>query len=299
MYTITSVEGKSKGVVATTDIQAGATIVDEKAVVDPEKYDGLVASVENEKRLAKHHGGKVSDVRLITACIRASPDYAQIMTMTDGLEKKCKGKTEYGVFMTNALPKGSCSRFGALFLVCSRFNHSCTPNAYHFFNESTGCERIYSTRDIRAGEEICTAYIDVMQASTTRRSELRTRFGFTCICDVCTKSDDASDERRSRLAKLDTLILASTNDSNAGLDYVREYQDILREEDLCNLWTMKRSNYDGFQFAMMAKNKDLATDYIREVLRISELIGDPPEELQKYRALASDPDSWDMGCTIM
>ena len=47
----------------------------------------------------------------------------------------------------------------------------------------------YTTRDVEAGEELCTNYIDVSEESTeaARNMELMREWFFTCMCKRCSK----------------------------------------------------------------------------------------------------------------
>jgi hypothetical protein len=77
----------------------------------------------------------------------------------------------------------------AIYDSASGFNHSCYPNAWQTFDQSTGTLSIYSSRDIALGEEICIAYIDIGQPMPMRRADLWDKHGFICMCPRCTVND--------------------------------------------------------------------------------------------------------------
>ncbi|KAF1983500.1 hypothetical protein K402DRAFT_456479 [Aulographum hederae CBS 113979] len=89
------------------------------------------------------------------------------------------------IFGSNAFggPKGA-----ALYLSASRFNHSCTPNLSwaNRYNPQTTI-RLYTIKDVSAGEELVFNYIDVS-------------------CAVDPESARASDDRRSRIERLHAFI---------------------------------------------------------------------------------------------
>jgi hypothetical protein len=83
----------------------------------------------------------------------------------------------------------------------ARFNHSCSPNVYHRYNPDIDRLTIHALRDIRPGEEICTAYIDICSDTAERRRVLQ-HWGFECCCETCEAHDLARDARRKKLGEL-------------------------------------------------------------------------------------------------
>ena len=101
---------------------------------------------------------------------RMSPEEREtVMSFVDRAEENGGQKTPWGVFLTNALPLGEIRTISLLLLSCSlvcpqifgwlrsdlgsynkmgifptvaRINHSCKPNAHHFFNPDTGEEEV-------------------------------------------------------------------------------------------------------------------------------------------------------------
>jgi hypothetical protein len=55
---------------------------------------------------------------------------------------------------------------GGLFAVFARFNHACTPNVTHRFEE--GLRRVFAARDIERGEELLNSYVPPEQSRTKR-----------------------------------------------------------------------------------------------------------------------------------
>lgn len=108
------------------------------------------------------------------------------------------------------------SRFG------SRLNHSCVPNCWMSWNESSNVLHTYAIRNIKAGEELLLFY-DVselfLQKREARIQELRARYDFECVCPACdldkgeyvaTRRDDLADvvtRIRNRLSANDATTL--------------------------------------------------------------------------------------------
>ncbi|EJD34840.1 hypothetical protein AURDEDRAFT_75805 [Auricularia subglabra TFB-10046 SS5] len=73
--------------------------------------------------------------------------------------------------------------FIAVMQIMSRANHSCKPN-------TKSCRQKYqatytASRDIAPGEEITVTYIDETRPKAERRKELKTKYFFTCTCELC------------------------------------------------------------------------------------------------------------------
>ena len=92
----------------------------------------------------------------------------------------------------------------------ARFNHSCSPNVYHRYNPNIDRLTIHALRDIRPGEEICTAYIDICHDTAERRRILK-HWGFECHCEACEAHDPARETRRNKLGQLMTVMQRREN----------------------------------------------------------------------------------------
>ena len=123
----------------------------------------------------------------------------------ESLQSTCPNEEGiWGIFATNVFQTNddSCG----IFLLCSRFNHSCSLNARYSWNPEIKRLRIYALRDIACGEEIFVSYLSGTDVYGSTRMERQARLqsrGFTCDCVVCTQPNTvASDERRVRIKKI-------------------------------------------------------------------------------------------------
>ncbi|KAF5332028.1 hypothetical protein D9758_014584 [Tetrapyrgos nigripes] len=91
-------------------------------------------------------------------------------------------------------PCGTSRQTGtALYTVSSYLSHSCDPSARPSFENGTSELRLIATRDLKAGDELTVAYVDVTQhedesivdARRRRRMELARGWRFACECDRC------------------------------------------------------------------------------------------------------------------
>lgn len=65
------------------------------------------------------------------------------------------------------------------------FNHSCDPNVSFAYSNSK--MYFFTNKDVKKGEELCDAYVDVSIKCSDRQKELYERYGFMCGCGMCQK----------------------------------------------------------------------------------------------------------------
>lgn len=127
-----------------------------------------------------------------------------------------------GIILSNSFCNSDFGREPSLFVgLTSRFNHSCRPNAYMDF--SAHHIRIFTTRHVPAGKEICLCYNDVVyhHSAKVRKAFLRHMCHFDCQCEACRPSSlDSnqslhqpmeSDARRRYIATLAQHLLLLQN----------------------------------------------------------------------------------------
>lgn len=91
-----------------------------------------------------------------------------------------------------------------LFVLLSRFNHSCIPNALMPISKGDSISCV-ATRDIRPGEEITFCYMDLECTTSLARKKV---LGFSCNCKACvpgTAFHQASELRRQLIRGLTYL----------------------------------------------------------------------------------------------
>ncbi|CAE7385903.1 smyd5 [Symbiodinium sp. CCMP2592] len=73
----------------------------------------------------------------------------------------------------------------AIYERCSRFNHSCAPNAEY------GLTQVRLLTAIEPGEEVCISYLgDALMSKSARQQFLRARYFFLCTCQLCSLPHD-------------------------------------------------------------------------------------------------------------
>ncbi|CAD6991600.1 unnamed protein product [Ceratitis capitata] len=88
-----------------------------------------------------------------------------------------------------------------LYLLQSKINHSCVPNAQSTFPYSNDIVVLKAVAAIEAGEEICISYLDECQLERSRHSRqkiLKENYIFVCQCPKCqlqvTDPDETSED---------------------------------------------------------------------------------------------------------
>lgn len=83
-----------------------------------------------------------------------------------------------------------------LYVVQSKLNHSCLPNAEIKFPHSNHTLVISALKDIEPGEEICISYLSeclLNRSRHTRHKFLRENYLFVCRCELCQSQENDPD----------------------------------------------------------------------------------------------------------
>lgn len=93
--------------------------------------------------------------------------------------------TADGTYETNSFSLGQSPTRSGIFLIVSRFNHSCVPNCYHTWNSNLGKRTIHTNVKVERGEELTLTYNDYYAMSwSARQAELMRCHKFACGCKV-------------------------------------------------------------------------------------------------------------------
>ncbi|KAG7664382.1 SET5 [[Candida] subhashii] len=90
-----------------------------------------------------------------------------------------------------------------VFLTQSHLNHNCDPNTSveTELNRTSGL-KVFAAKDIRAGEELTTTYVNPSHTVHQRQRELRVNWGFICGCPKC--KDDLKQQHRRKSSSSST-----------------------------------------------------------------------------------------------
>lgn len=196
-FTISSSNGKDLGVFATKSLRRGNLVFSESPLFKVRDITGVPSKVKT----------------------LSPPQLAKYNKLANSFSDR---SSEVGIFETNAFNLGFevGASPSAIFEVCSRFNHSCTPNCKASYDSNSSQLRIFALRTIEVGEELFTSYIsrkDLFGSTRKNRQRiLSVGWHFDCICSTCTLDEvqlKQSDQRRLRLAAIRESLIPVTSSS--------------------------------------------------------------------------------------
>lgn len=171
------------------------------------------------------------------------PAIADLMPASGTLKQK---------FELNSLSCGPDVDQSVVCLRLSRANHSCRANAGHIYDSKHGVKVLFAERGIKAGEEICIAYVAFNDFSLSKeRAQADALFlrkwGIICPED-CACKELVLLELVEEGRRLDRDIMARA--SNPGnINLVKRLLQI--HDEVRTSWISKnRTLYDGFQVAI-------------------------------------------------
>ena len=274
--------GKGKGLVARKAYKTGDEIMRESAVMRVPNHQAASSIEEAEER--HEHAVEEAFQRLNPLTQQAVLDLSANLSETQSRLVQ--------LYQTNSyqLTGIDDEAYGGLFLTIARMNHSCCPNAGHFWREDLQATLVFATRDIRSGEEICTTYGFPTEDYNTagRRSYLQDKFSFECHCRMCEQGNDhGGDDRMVDLQSLQNNIpvLAAEGKSREAIASIDRCLQLLEDQGFGRRSGafVKSLLHQGYQVASNTsgdspQDMDLAKWYLSEELvavETGEGIGSP------------------------
>lgn len=195
MYALRDVPGKGKGLVAIEKISKGTRILSEEPIITVPRNEPVsellrTSICQQVDALSEHQRRAFLSMHNIHTYGNAAEQYL-------------------GIVRTNALPIETDGSGGGIFLEACRINHACDNNAQKNWNENIKRHTVHALRDIYKGEEITIYYLDVHKNYEARHEALQAKFGFTCLCRLCSlppEQSQESDRRLDEIYRLDGLI---------------------------------------------------------------------------------------------
>lgn len=200
-----------------------------------------------------------------------------------------------GIAMTNVLPLGSEAQQGGLFLEASRINHSCNHNAQNTWNANSDQLTIHVFKDVEVGEEITISYLNGSESYKTRQAVLKNKFGFNCVCHLCSLSSEQrrqSDRRLDEITRLDGLIgdgMRIISTPIACLHDAYTLLQLLKEERVADA-RIPRLYYDALQIAIANGDQARAKAFAERAYAARVILeGDDSPESIRLKGLAKRP----------
>lgn len=289
VYKIVPIPDAGLGVVATSFISRGDLILSESPIltVDSALVDGI--------------GGAEA---LIESSLRSLPKDEQQAFLSLHNVYGPELPPFLGVFKTNSIVLDVNATETGVFLECSRFNHSCVPNAMYSWNKTK--EVVYAIKDIEPGEQITVSYLGQELSKgvrSDRQLKLFSSFGFECLCEACAKSPDeieASDRRRRNIARMEEIIRAGSlvmpNPAKV-LEHCRRILDLWEEEGLDDI-SRYGVYYEAFRVCVTHGDLARASAFAALAVKVREdCEGEDAARADKLEPFVKNPEDYQLAGT--
>ena len=111
---------------------------------------------------------------------------------------------------------------------------------------------------LQTGDELCVSYCNLFDERDKRQFELRTKYGFVCMCELCSCNENKRGEiemYRNKYEKLDEQIVEEgTLDPRRGVDLVKKALVVMGKGMPMFPKFVAKNAYEGFQFALVCGN---------------------------------------------
>ncbi|KAM0364305.1 hypothetical protein ACHAPK_010783 [Fusarium culmorum] len=282
MTELREVPGKGKGLIATRKILKGTRILSEKAIIRvPEIFANIAA-------VSASIGRQVDSL---------PPDQQEAFLSMCNIYPSDDNVSPYlGIVRSNGLPMD----FGSgVFLQASRINHACDNNAQKDYNEGIKRHTVHALRDIEEGEEITITYLGILKNRRTRQQALRTKFMFTCTCNLCSLPEDLSAESDRRLDEILALedriaragITGMLSNPKRMLGHVYQQVQLYKEHSLDDIG-LPRAFFDAAQIVVTHGDLARARVFTERAAAAWLIIrGDDDPHVIKTQKLALNPST--------
>lgn len=244
-YRICPVDGKGLGMLATKKFSRGEQVFSEKPLIRTTRAANNRMAFEQYDMLGK------LDQEKIQALANIQPEKAQPL----------------GAIWTNAIALRGTEEEIGLFAMASRMNHSCRPNTNNVWDPKAEQMTVVAVRDIEAGEEITSNYIEGFARRDDRRRHLWHLLRFQCCCELCmlplklrNRSDHYIDEINGIRNKM--KVAAKWQNNSGVLADLRKLLDLYQKEGITD-WHVAaaydkahgiaRDNGDGYRVHLFAQ----------------------------------------------
>ena len=287
IYALQDVPGRGKGLVAMEKISKGTRILSEEAVV-------TVSESVGGKRL------RTSICQQVEAL--SENQRRAFLSMHNIHPYKSAAEQYIGIVRTNSLPAETVGDKGAIFLEACRINHACDNNAQKDWNEKIKRHTVHALRDINKDEEITITYLGPLKNRKAGQKALLEKFGFTCLCRLCSLPPEQSQESDRRLEEIHRLDGVIDRLGTEGI-LVSPFRTLRYFDQQVRLYNEQGREDVGFAQAfvnaaqLVIANSDLARGRIfaeRAASIWKTTLGGDSLQATKHEALAQDPSKYEL-----
>ncbi|GAA5901049.1 SET domain-containing protein [Sporobolomyces salmoneus] len=285
-YALVDTPGKGKGLIATEDLEPGSILFAESPLFTL-NWDGLPPDGSRDIERVNEKLSTLSKED------REAYDSLRIATSVQRLNEP----KPLAIFRTNS--SGMDNGETGIWLLGSRFNHSCVPNMFRGWNEEEGKEYFIVCRNIKKGEELVTSYTLPWDLKEERDIKLEETWGINCSCEACSNSPEAierSDRARIEISQIFEYFHRDVRVEREELPLkfhgvcCRGMQ-LLHEERLSTEFEVKLA-HGAYMTCVLFACRPLADIWIETVLRLLKRRGlvteEMREEFQAYQVLKED-----------
>ena len=190
------------GCVASRDIEKHTLIHIEAPFLKGDQIDQAL-----DRHINGTHSSQLEDKDYLRKhCGKSEEEIDRLWQLHDQYMHRYKDNNQkrlWGLISSNSFSNHEKNYQKRLYLTTSRFNHSCSPNLGYDFDDWK--IRLYTLREIKAGEVLCLSYSDVIYffPREKRQMYLLGALGFKCACASCNVIDSTvSDCNRRRLKQI-------------------------------------------------------------------------------------------------
>ncbi|KAI1144792.1 heterokaryon incompatibility protein-domain-containing protein [Nemania diffusa] len=288
MCALQDVPGKGKGLVAIEKIPKGTRILSEEPIIS------IAGNWMNSEQL---------QISIYQQVASLSEHQQRAFLSMHNIHPYEDAASQYlGIFKTNSLPAEAARDVGAIFLEACRINHACDNNAQKSWNEKIKRHTVHALRDIDKGEEITITYLAPLKNRKAREKALREKFGFVCLCRLCSLPPEQSRESDRRLEEIHRLDCVIDQLGIEGV-LVSPLRTLRYFDQQVHLYLDQGREDVGFAqvFVNAAQlaiaNSDLARGRIFAEKATSvwkTTVGDDDPQAIKHDALAQDPSKYEL-----
>ncbi|KAI0948044.1 hypothetical protein AcW1_009652 [Taiwanofungus camphoratus] len=262
-FRIDNVPHKGKGLLATRPLRRGTLLF-------------------SEHPLFTQSAARMNSTILSALATRSREEQREFFSLSNAYKADGKVLPALAIFETNSLPcddmpppAPAAGRRG-LFLTAARLNHSCAPNLSRTWDARAQAMAFRLLRHVKAGEELCVNYGDLLGTRDERRAELKERFRFECVCSVCVLEGpvlEESDRRRATIRRLYDEVGMCAKEPTLGMRKVTIALRLLKEEDLVQ--HEASFCFDAFQFCVLVSDFYNAKAWVRKAWKASCITSGP------------------------
>ena len=288
MFKQVSIPGKGLGLVATSELPVGTTIIEESPLITVERDGDGFSTLEFVNKFRHLTGDQKIQVLSLhdpgPNSVQGQKIPSALLQYVDDTEKKA-----LRIFAGNSIalcghPEMNVNKSG-LYKTISRINHSCAPNVVWSWiqrDESKSVKQVRVCRKVKEGEEILASYImefDKFPSKAERQIALRD-WNFICRCDVCSLTGHKLVKSEYARTKITYLNIAQQSRVDSGLlklalQDAMEKQKIMKSIKREMILHIPDVMVDCCELAVHCKLQDSnVAELMKKAKNMSELYGD-------------------------